>query len=307
MNTYDSVTRLGLSCAVLLVAGFAARANAEEYRKAYVVDGRASVHVRASYGIARVTTWDTNKVEFDVTYDKADWATDLHIDSRQDGNLVELTAPVDPHSWWGWGHWGAHRLNIDVRMPRNADLQLETSNGGVDIASLNGNISIHTSNGNILAQQLSGSIDIGSSNGKMTLQTLKGSLKAHTSNGSINATGIDGKCELATSNGRIDATGRFESLSIASSNATVMARVESGSRMSSDWRLSSSNAGVDLFLPTDLKANLDASTSNAGIMVGLPITLQGYQSNGQVRGTLNGGGPEISIRTSNAGVRVSGI
>jgi hypothetical protein len=33
--------------------------------------------------------------------------------------------------------------------PKNADLQLETSNGAVDVSSLNGNISIHTSNGRI--------------------------------------------------------------------------------------------------------------------------------------------------------------
>jgi len=311
MSTYYlRLSTIGLACVLLLAAvlGASARAetNPEQYARSYSVSDRPDVHVRASFGFVRVTTSDSNKVEFDVKYDKTDVASELPIESRQDGNHVELTALVDQHTWWGWGHWGNHRLNIEVRMPKNANLQVETSNGRVEVASLNGNISLRTSNGEIKAEQLSGVIDLGSSNGALNLSAVKGTLKARTSNGAITATALDGKCDLSTMNGRLQAAGRFESLALSTGNGAIVARAESGSRMSSDWTIHTSNAAVDLTVPSDFKATLDAQTSNASITLDLPVTLQGYDSKRQIHGALNGGGPELSIHTSNGAIHVRG-
>jgi hypothetical protein len=313
-STYcTSRVRIAALCAIVLTVGFAARATAEDYIKSYQIAGRAHVQVRANNATVRVTTADNPKVTFDVTYDQRYWSSrTLPIASRQDGDSVTLTAIPDRHGWWAWDWWNwgefsRQRLNIEVRMPKNADLQLETSNGAVDVAALNGDIGIHTSNGQIRAEQLSGTMDIGSSNGAIALETLKGTLQVRTSNGAISATGVDGKCVLSTSNGRIQVAGRFDSLHISSSNGPVIARAESGSSMSSGWTISTSNSRVDLSVPTDLKATLNASTSNGGITVDLPVTVQGFQSRSRLAGTINGGGPELSIHTSNGSMRVRGI
>jgi Putative adhesin len=303
----DVNIKFATCCSALLALGLAAVANAETYDKSYSLDGRVHVQVHATFAMVRVTTFDESKVQFSVDYDKADWSTSPPISSRQDGSVVMLNAIVDEHRWWGWGHYGNHRLNIEVHMPRNADLQVETTNGAIDVSSLNGNLSIHTSNGHVVAQDLSGTIDIGSSNGAIEVGKLKGSAKVHTSNGAIDVTGADGTCELGTSNGRIHATGRFDSLDISSSNGSVVARAETGSKMSSGWSIVTSNSSIELSVPTDLKADLNASTSNGGIMLDLPVTVQGYQSRSQLSGKLNGGGPELSLHTSNASLRVRGI
>jgi hypothetical protein len=300
-------TKFEFCCAALAALGLAATANAENYDKSYSINGRPHVQVHATFGMVRVTTSDEPKVQFHVEYDKTDSSTPLPISSRQDGSVVMLSAIVDWHRWWGWSHFGSHRLNIEVRMPKNADLQVETTDGAIDVSSLNGNLSIHTSNGQVVAQDLSGTIDIGSSNGGISMERLKGSVKVHTSNGAINATGLDGACEFGTSNGRIQVTGRFDSLDITSSNGGVVARAETGSKVSSGWTIVTSNASIDLSVPPDLKADLNASTSNGGIMLDLPVTMQGHQSGTQLVGKLNGGGAELSLHTSNAGVRVRGL
>jgi DUF4097 and DUF4098 domain-containing protein YvlB len=296
--------------AILLTTGFVGCANAEEYTKSYTVSGRANVRVHADNGGVHVTPSDDNKVGFEVTYDKSAWGSGSDagpkIDSRQDGNTVELTALTPEHSWFGFFS-GNRSLKIEVHMPRNADLDVETSNGGVDVSSVNGNITIHTSNGGIRAEQLSGTIVLGSSNGGMTLDSLKGALKAHTSNGAINATSLECKCDFGTSNGAVRVAGRFESLDITTGNGRVEARAEAGSSVSSPWSIRTSNSGVDLSLPTGLKANLDASTTNGGITLNLPVQVQGYQSGTEIHGTLQGGGPEISIHTTNGGIAVRGI
>jgi Putative adhesin len=312
-----SQAKFTVACAMLLCASVAGRAHAEQYSKAYAVTGRANVQVNARWGGVRVTTSSASKVEFYVTYDKRDWAADPPIESRQDGNVVALRALADDRSddrswwtswgWWGWGGYSSHRLDIEVRMPKDADLQLQTTNGPIDVSSVNGNISIHTRNGRVNAQQLAGTIDIGSTNGGIDLDSLKGTLSVRTTNGHITASRLDGKCDLATSNGGMQVEGRFESLYLSSTNGGVVARAERGSTMLSNWTIHTTNGRVDLEVPTDLKANLNVDTNNGRIKLDLPVLTQGYEDRGRIRGTLNGGGPQVSVSTTNAGIHVRGI
>jgi hypothetical protein len=259
----------GLLCALFLSAAFAPRAHATEYHKSYAVSGRASVRVLAANGSVRVTTADANTVEFIVTYDTGAWSSDLPVESRQTGELVELRALTKSHSsWWNWSYFENAHLSIEVRMPKNADLQIDTSNGAV------------------------------------SLDTIRGTVKVHTTNAGISASGLDGRCALATTNGRVEATGRFQSLDISSTNAGVTARAQSGSRMDSEWSIQTTNGGINLSLPLDLKATLSAGTTNGGVMLQLPVAVEGEQRGSHLRGTLGGGGPELFVRTTNAGVRL---
>ncbi len=132
-------------------------------------------------------------------------------------------------------------------------------------------------------------------------------MSVSTSNGGIRANNLDGQCGFSTSNGSVRVTGRFDGLDISSGNGSVVARAEAGSKMSSAWRIRTTNAGVDLSLPTNLQANVDASTSNGSITLDLPTEVEGSHSKTEVRGAMNGGGPEMSIRTTNGGIHIRGI
>jgi len=304
---FSTAARIGAACAVLLCAGCTGGVQADAYTNTYQMTGRANVQVNARWGAVRVITNDGNQVKLDIEYDRQEWASALPIESRQDGNVVTLTARVDEHSWWGWGTFGDHRLNITIRMPKDADLRLQTTNGDINVSSLNGQVSIHTQNGKIDAEHLLGTIDIGSSNGAITLDTLQGVMTVHTTNGSITASRLDGKCEVSTTNGLVRIEGRFESLNVTSTNGGVFTRAESGSRMASDWSIETTNGGVDMSVPKDLAANLDANTNNGSIKLDLPVTVQGDAGRNAVRGTLNGGGPQLSLRTTNASIHIRGI
>jgi hypothetical protein len=196
--------------------GVAARAAAEDYIKSYPIAVRAHVQVRAENATVRVTTADSPKVAFDVTYDPRDWSGQTPpISSHQSSDSVTLTVIPERHERWDWDFWnwghGRQRLNVEVRMPKNADLQLETSNGQIQ------------------AEQLSGTMDIGSSNGAIALETLQGTLKVHTSNG------------------RIQVTGRFDSLDISSSNGAVTVQgFQSRSRLAGTLN----GGGPELFIST---------------------------------------------------------
>jgi len=101
--------------------------------------------------------------------------------------------------------------------------------------------------------------------------------------------------------------GRFDSLDISSGNGAVVARADSGSRMSSAWNIQTTNAAVNLSLPADIKANVNAGTTNGRIVVDLPHESRGDSSRTEVHTALNGGGPDLSVRTTNGSIHLSGI
>src|SRR6202171_5660458 len=134
--------RLGIASIALLAAS-AVAARAEDVTKSFAVSGRANVRVETNDGSVRVTSGDSKQVEFRVEYQGYELGKTLRVDSRQDGDKVELTARVTGHWGFSFGH-NARHLHIEVRMPREADLQVETGDGSVQTESIIGTVNVHT-------------------------------------------------------------------------------------------------------------------------------------------------------------------
>jgi len=301
-----------MATALLLAASFLPQADAaEEYYKSYTVGAHPRVRVQSDDASVRVLTTDSNQVEFHVRSEHATWGLGLkfgarpHVDSRQAGDLVELTAHL------GWsvviGVADGTRARIEVSMPRNADLELETDDGSVEVASVNGNVTVRTSDGSIKAAQLTGKIDLHANDGSITADDLQGDLKLHTGDGHIRAANLKGRCEAASSDGSIQVAGRFEFLDLRSDDGSIVARVEPGSQLSSTWSLHSRDGSVRLALPRDLKASLDASSEDGHISYELPVKVEGEASRRHLYGTLNGGGPAVLIHTDDGSIVLAAI
>src|SRR5580692_9598603 len=200
--------RLGMACAALLtLAAAAPRVKGEEVVKSYTVSGRANVRVDTNDGSVRVTTGDNKQVEFRVEYQGYELGKTLRVDSRQDGDKVELTARVTGHWGFSFGHNSRH-LHIEVRMPREADLQVETGDGSVEAESINGTVNVHTGDGSVKANSLKGTIDLHTNDGSITVENLKGDMRLRTGDGSIEARELDGKVEADSGDGHIRIAGR---------------------------------------------------------------------------------------------------
>jgi hypothetical protein len=137
----------GICMALLATGPFAATVHAEDYAKSFSVSNRAKVHVETNDGSVSVTTGDTQQVEFRVEYHGYVLSKNLTIESRQQGDEVELTARI-PHGW----HFSLgeiRRLHIEVRMPKDADLQVGTGDGSLKATGLSGTIDLHTGDGSL--------------------------------------------------------------------------------------------------------------------------------------------------------------
>jgi DUF4097 and DUF4098 domain-containing protein YvlB len=272
----------------LLAAGlFATAAHADDYAKTYTVANRANVHVDTDDGSVTVTTSDTKEVEFRVEYQGYTLDKSLRIDSSQHGDEVELTARI-PHGF----HIALgmmRRLHVEVRMPKDADLQVRTGDGSIKV------------------NNVSGTVDLHSGDGAINVSSLKGSVRIHTGDGSIEASEMDGKCDATSGDGRIRLSGRFDVLSAKSGDGSVGVEAQHGSKLDSSWSVYSGDGSIEVALPPDLPVNIEASSGDGHISTDIPITMEGVISKSRVHGKMNGGGSTLTIHTGDGSIRLKQV
>src|SRR5438552_5332831 len=122
----------------MLVA--ARTAQADDWHKTYTISGKATVHVETNDGAVRVSTWDGKQIEARV--ETVGWKIDseVRIVERQTGDRVDLEARVPNTN----GIFGGSRrsLRIELRIPREADLNVHTVDGSVETGNNVGAVDI---------------------------------------------------------------------------------------------------------------------------------------------------------------------
>jgi DUF4097 and DUF4098 domain-containing protein YvlB len=271
-----SVLALGLS---------SGRAIAGDYSKSYTITSRPQVHVVTDDGSVNVSSGDSDQVEFHVEYQGWKLDKSLRIESHQEGDRVELTAHILGHTFLSIGNW--RNLHIEVRVPKDADIQVETGDGA------------------ITAREISGSVDLRTGDGRVSVRDLKGSLRIRTGDGSVEGSNLDGQCEATSGDGRIHLAGRFDVLAVHSGDGSIDAAATSGSTLRSPWKIQSGDGGITLAIPGDLSADIDASTGGGHISADIPVAVDGVFSESHVRGKLNGGGPSLTVHSGDGSIHLT--
>jgi hypothetical protein len=300
-----TLARLGVIAVTLVAAATVTSvARAEEWTKAYTIAGRAQVRVDTNDGAVRIATGEGKQVEFRVIYDGYELNKTLHIDSRQDGDSVQLNARVTGHWGFSWGR-GRRGPRIEVRMPKDADLQIDTGDGSVETQPISGHVKIHTGDGSVRVQAVDGNVDIDTGDGSITVEGAKGDIRLHTGDGHIDARNLDGRVDANSGDGHIKIDGRLDALNVKTGDGSIDARIEPGSKLTGGWSVRTGDGSVDIVLPADLQANIDASTNDGHISLGIPVTVEGTFSNSQIHGKMNGGGQALTIHTGDGSIRLS--
>jgi Putative adhesin len=269
-----------------LVLGFAGLACAEEVAKTFTVTGHARVKVETDDGAVRVSTGDIKQVEIRVVYTGYKLDKDLRVSTEQNGDSVDVVAKTSGGGFWSWGARHSS-LRVEIHMPKDADLTVRSGDGSVEADSVNGNVDVTTGDGSI------------------TVQGAKGHIHLKSGDGHIEARGLDGTVDASAGDGHISVEGRFDGLTIRSGDGSVTARAVAGSKVASNWSIHTGDGSVDLTVPGDLQANVDASTNDGHISMGLQVTVEGTFSSSSIHGKLNGGGQSLTIRTGDGSIHLS--
>ena len=127
-------------------------------------------------------------------------------------------------------------------------------------------------------------------------------LTLEDTNGAMDITDVHGAHHLETTNGHLELVRCGGSLDAETTNGAIRAElleVTPGKNV----RAETTNGRITLSVPRGLAARVDAGTTNGSITTDLPVTTTdtGHHS---LRGTINGGGPELRLRTTNGSIEI---
>jgi DUF4097 and DUF4098 domain-containing protein YvlB len=140
---------------------------------------------------------------------------------------------------------------------------------------------------------------VNSSNGRISLRKIRGDVTAETSNGSIEIRDVNGSVSAKTSNGKVHISGVTGIREVKTSNGSISVEIP---EILDDITIRTSNGSIKLYLPGELNADLDLSTSNGKVNThGLEVFFRSF-SNTHLNGKIGEGGSIIQVTTSNGSI-----
>lgn len=269
----------------VLAAGAAAPARADDWSKKYSVTGKPVVRVQTNDGSVDIVSGASKEVEAHVIANGWKIPGDINIAETQEGDRIQIDVRVRSMHWGLFG--GVRRgLKVEVRVPPEADLDIQSGDGNVTSQSVAGNIRIDTGDGN------------------MEVHGLKGDVHLHSGDGHIEGSDLEGTLNADTGDGHITVRGRFDSLYLKSGDGNIQADALAGSKIVNSWTLHTGDGRISLRLPENFSADLDAHTGDGHISLDFPVTVSGSLSSSSIRGKLNGGGGTLTLTSGDGSIRV---
>ena len=317
------------TCLLLLTSCVALAATEEQTNRTFNVTPGGALVVDVSFGSITVTTNATDEVTVDVwrkitrpdKEDEEQFLRDNPVTFEQDGNSVTVRCRnPEKKRWFSSGRNNRNEAKYTIRVPAQFNAKLDTSGGGITVSDLTGEVKADTSGGGLKFTRVHGPLNGDTSGGGIHVMDCEGAIKIETSGGGIEVTGGGGSLRGETSGGPVkvkdfrgDASVETSGGGISIENVVGEIKGEtSGGGITAVFPaplqnavdLSTSGGGVTVKVPENAAFNLDAETSGGGVSSDLPVTVVGKKSHGQLKGSVNGGGVAVRLRSSGGGIHV---
>jgi len=139
----------------------------------------------------------------------------IKIEPKGDRLVVEADSPEAEggSGFWDWVFGRRIQVSIDfhIRIPERSDLNLETTNGNVNVNDVQGRLKLGSTNGNVEAEGASGTVDAETTNGNATIRCgtfgAVDRISCRTTNGDVSAVLSDkseAEVEISTVNGKVN-------------------------------------------------------------------------------------------------------
>ncbi|MDH5185613.1 MAG: DUF4097 domain-containing protein [candidate division WOR-3 bacterium] len=162
----------------------------------------------------------------------------------------------------------SYGASFEISAPESTELDLNSTNGSITISDIKEKIKVNTTNGKISLSNTSGIANLNTTNGSVNIESHRGSIKANSSNGSFECTLI----EFGTSD---------------------------------SINLETTNGSIQIYLPDNISATVDASTTNGSITItGFSSVTYQEQTQTRVRCRIGNGASIINIETTNGNITI---
>lgn len=223
--------------------------------------------------------------------------TDIGFEIRRTGEGVTICAIFDEDDrcsdsglersdrrWNGWRN-RPPSLNVTIRVPAGVRLAIHSGNGDVAVTGAHAELVARSGNGRVRVSGTAGEVDAASGNGEVTVENVRGPVSANSGNGDVRVTTVQGPVSARSGNG--DLLVRMTEL-----------------RTTDDMEFTTGNGRIEVTVPAEFNANVDASTGNGGIRTDFPIQVTGRISKTRMRGTIGQGGRRLRLITGNGEIEI---
>jgi hypothetical protein len=175
-----------------------------------------------------------------------------------------------------------------------------SGSGSIRVRDAGADVKASTGSGSIVADAVGGSFTANSGSGSIDGTSVKGGIIVKTGSGEISVSQSgSGAVEASSGSGSIHLSGIHGSLNASTSSGSLRVQGE----QTTDWRLSTSSGTVTIELTGKPAFTLDAHSNSGHIETQYPITVNRVDRR-ELRGSVNGGGPLLRVRTSSGGIRI---
>jgi len=169
----------------------------------------------------------------------------------------------------GWSWFSNMKLKYEIMVPASFNIDVSTAGGDIKAGGITGTVNLRTSGGDIWSDRCTGSIEAKTSGGDINIYTASSSVTAKTSGGDI----------------ELEYTGVNKGI-----------------------ELKTSGGDIDIKVSSDMKANVDLSTSGGRVSnSGVTINNATKMSRNKISGEMNGGGEKLVARTSGGDVELKNL
>ncbi len=296
--THITLRTLTMAAAMIFFVSAAAR-GAEDIDRSFDMAPGGLLELETDAGSIDIRTDDKDSVRVSVERSGKN-ADDLDVSFEQSGNKLKITGDwnEDKKGWWGGT---SIKVRFKITLPREFDLDLSTSGGSISVSDLNGELRAHTSGGSLRFGQIEGQIKAHTSGGSIQVAGGGAKVDVHTSGGSIDIGDVSGPVVAKTSGGSISIDKVSGSIDASTSGGSVRANINSP--LNSKSSLSTSGGTVHVTIAKSLALDIDAVAGSGGVRSEIPVDGQ-TRADRKLRGSINGGGVKLSLRSGGGGIRI---
>lgn len=187
----------------------------------------------------------------------------------------------------------SNRLNLEatLTLPPNTSIDVKTSGGHINASNLHNDQQLKTSGGHIRLDAITGNTVAKTGGGHITGDQLAGTTRLITGGGHIKVHSSNGSLSVKTGGGHIEIKRAFGSVTAKTTGGNISTSIR---RVDGPLKFSTSAGNISLSIPETIRANLDVSGSTVNLADA--FNFSGTKTQGEISGTLNGGGVPIVIR-----------
>jgi DUF4097 and DUF4098 domain-containing protein YvlB len=291
----------------------------EKFEKTVALAKDGKVYLKNLAGDIDVKTWDRGEVKIDAlkiskhsSMDKAkEYAGLVKIEVSEEGGMLKIVTTYPKKGPRGM----SVSVNFNLTIPSGATADINSVSGDLTLANIGGAAKAETVSGNVTLEKVAGTVKGKTTSGNVTVTGAAKGAYAKSVSGNVRVDDIVGDAELHTVSGTIIAGSVKGSITAENTSGNVKltdvtdAKVIKAKTLSGDvdyagvifsdgsYNFKSHSGDVDLNIPSDAAFDLDAKTFSGSIDSDFEITLVGKISKKQLKGSVNGGGATLEVKT----------